>query len=336
MKISNPTLSLLAAAFALQLAPEAAADFSSEAPPTWRGTPQTEFSGWEEFIVAFGGGNVPDVLETTSDDAFLEQLTPGAIITSTLNIYHPSGTPVFQLTDSVPSDLVEVVLQLRTFGNPLETATPVLNFLDGQGQNVAVPFSDYTFLGSAGGAAEHSFTWELCDQQDTILSYSIFFEASASNMSLDRAHLDSRFDGDCGGSIGTNYCQAEVNSTGFTAAIVATGSESVAANDLTLTATGMPLNEFGYFLGATAQGFIPLPAGSDGNICLGGQLARFNQPSLIRNSGATGEFSASIDLTSVPTNPAQPVLAGQTWSFQCWHRDGVTSNFTDGVSISFQ
>ena len=35
---------------------------------------------------------------------------------------------------------------------------------------------------------------------------------------------------------------------------------------------------------------------------------------------------------------AQAVLPGDTWHFQCWYRDanpGVTSNFSDGLSITF-
>jgi hypothetical protein len=33
------------------------------------------------------------------------------------------------------------------------------------------------------------------------------------------------------------------------------------------------------------------------------------------------------------------ILPGETWNFQAWYRDlnpGTTSNFTDGISITFQ
>jgi hypothetical protein len=47
-------------------------------------------------------------------------------------------------------------------------------------------------------------------------------------------------------------------------------------------------------------------------------------------------FEVQIDLQNVPTNPAQPVLSGETWGFQCWHRDGSgVSNFTRRLQHTF-
>ena len=326
---------LLAILGALTFAASAQAEFTFGSAPAWRTQAQTEFSGWEEFTVAFGGGNVPDLLDTTSDDAVLEQITPGAILTSTGNIYHPAGTPSFIITDSVPGDLIEVVLQIRSFGTALETQSPALSFVNASGLTVAVPYTNFVALGSAQGAEEYQFVWDLCSEPELILSYAISFEGAGAHMSLDLVHLDTRFDGNCVDTIGTNYCQNEVNSTGFVATLIATGSEMASQNDLTLQATQLPLNQFGYFVAGTAQGFFPNPGGSDGNLCLSGAIARFNDVSQIRNSSTTGEFSVDIDLTSIPTNPVQSVVAGQSWSFQCWHRDGNTSNFTDAVTIAF-
>ncbi|MCP3915545.1 MAG: PKD domain-containing protein [bacterium] len=142
------------------------------------------------------------------------------------------------------------------------------------------------------------------------------------------------------GTIGTNYCTPNLpNSTGSPASIVATGSTDVADNDVTLTASDMPLSEFGYFLASPTQGFIPMPGGSAGNFCLGGggMLGRYNGN--VQNSGATGTFSIPIDLNDIPISVAPFSVAiqpGDTWNFQGWHRDGQTSNFTDGVSILFQ
>ena len=139
--------------------------------------------------------------------------------------------------------------------------------------------------------------------------------------------------------IGTNYCgPANLNSTGQSAAIIATGSVLVQKNMLTLTARQLTQQKFGYFLDSETQGFVPFAGGSQGNLCLGGQIGRFAKQ--IQSSGASGEFSIQVDLTQLPT-PSGPhvVLAGETWNFQAWYRDknpGNTSNFTDGVSILFQ
>ena len=142
-----------------------------------------------------------------------------------------------------------------------------------------------------------------------------------------------------GGSIGTNYCSpANTNSSGQSAVISAVGSTIVAANNLTLTVNQMPLNQFGYFLNSDTKGFIPFPGGSQGNLCLGGSIGRHTKQ--IGNSGSTGVLSISVDLTNLP-RPAGPyqVLAGETWNFTCWFRDKnptVTSNFSDGITITFQ
>lgn len=145
----------------------------------------------------------------------------------------------------------------------------------------------------------------------------------------------------CGGSsFGTNFCgPAALNSTGGAASILASGSLVVSDNDVTLTATGLPNNQFGFFLNSVTQGFIPMPGGSQGNLCLAGDIGRYNG-ALIFNSGTNGVGSLALDLTSTPT-PTGPVTVfpGQTWNFTCWYRDlnpGAASNFTDGISLSFQ
>ncbi|MCP3914380.1 MAG: hypothetical protein GY711_02360 [bacterium] len=138
--------------------------------------------------------------------------------------------------------------------------------------------------------------------------------------------------------IGTSYCGSVPNSSGQTASILARGSDVVADNNVELEATGLSLNQFGYFLASPVQGLVMNPGGSDGNLCLSGgpQLGRFADE--VRNSGAVGAFSLEIDLTAIPiaTNPFSVALQpGDTWNFQAWYRDGATSNFTDGVQIDF-
>ena len=54
------------------------------------------------------------------------------------------------------------------------------------------------------------------------------------------------------------------------------------------------------------------------------------------NVGTGPTFSRTIDLTSMPVNPAQAVQPGEDWNFQAWYRDvGNTSNFTDGLNVLF-
>ncbi len=125
------------------------------------------------------------------------------------------------------------------------------------------------------------------------------------------------------------------NSSGDPAEIHACGSTKVADGDLVLRATHMAKNKFGYFLTSQTQGFIPNPAGSQGNLCLSGQIGRFAKA--VQLTGPSGTFSTFVDLSDMPPGHSS-VLAGETWNFQCWFRDkkgGPTSNFTDGIEIVF-
>ncbi|MDP6940349.1 MAG: hypothetical protein QF848_16145, partial [Planctomycetota bacterium] len=80
---------------------------------------------------------------------------------------------------------------------------------------------------------------------------------------------------------------------------------------------------------------------SSGNLCLGFPFYRFNNASngtgKVLNSGATGTFSFSPDLTNLPQNVT--FMVGETWDFQAWFRDwngSNTSNFTDGIEVMFR
>ncbi|MEZ6019554.1 MAG: hypothetical protein R3F17_05455 [Planctomycetota bacterium] len=136
-------------------------------------------------------------------------------------------------------------------------------------------------------------------------------------------------------------CEAVPNTTGEPGRISATGSNSVGAGNFVLNAWNLPATAVGYFLNATAAAPALQPAGSMGNLCLGGSIGRFNRPGEVSLAGADGHIDLTVDLTAMPT-PTGPatVSAGQTWHFTAWHRDFLagqsTSNFTDGLSVTFE
>lgn len=139
--------------------------------------------------------------------------------------------------------------------------------------------------------------------------------------------------------LGTNYCTAAQNQAGLLGSIAAFGSISVFTNDVTLVASDLPANQFGIFTVSATQGFVQNPGGSNGNLCLGGQIGRYGDANQIRSTGANGTFDLAIDLTRIPIGSV-PVAAtpGDTFNFQAWHREGVGggSNFTDALEITFQ
>ena len=141
------------------------------------------------------------------------------------------------------------------------------------------------------------------------------------------------------GPIGTAYCNpATINSTGFGGVTNAIGLLEASANSLTLDSVLLPTNQFAYYLVSATQGSVPNPGGSQGTLCLSGSIGRFTAQ--VGSTGATGMFSIDVNLSALPSpTGAIQVMAGQTWNFTAWYRDVnpmPTSNFTNGVSITFQ
>lgn len=129
--------------------------------------------------------------------------------------------------------------------------------------------------------------------------------------------------------LGSSYCgPAEDNSTGRPARIVAVGSTFPEIDDLRLVATDLAKNELGYLLASRTQAFVPKPAGSDGNLCVGGTVVRFTDA--VQDSGPGGVISTTVGVPALGIDP------GETWNFQVWFRDGASSNFSDGASVEFQ
>lgn len=137
--------------------------------------------------------------------------------------------------------------------------------------------------------------------------------------------------------LGFPYCgPAPLNSTSQSARVIGLGSILASDNDLRLYAVDMPAGKASYVIASQTQGFVPMPGGSQGNLCLGGQIARLADGVLLSDPYGSALFT--VDLTNIPTSPPQAVQSGQTWNFQVWYRDqnpGNTSNFSDALSVSF-
>ena len=148
--------------------------------------------------------------------------------------------------------------------------------------------------------------------------------------------------GDGAPEIGVVYCEdpAGLRNIGE---LRAYGSEVASMGLVNLVATGLPANSIGFFIVGETRGFVPNPANSQGDLCIGGKIGRFNGPNQIQNSGPSGFYNLDLDLDQFPMNPNWAVLAGETWCFQSWYRlplpvvaDNSDSDFTNAVEILFQ
>ncbi|MFT7075826.1 MAG: hypothetical protein ACJA0P_001840, partial [Planctomycetota bacterium] len=141
------------------------------------------------------------------------------------------------------------------------------------------------------------------------------------------------------GAPGTSIeCMPVVNSGGTVGSLLP-GAFDAIANTLGLTITGLPVGSLGYVLTSRQAGFAAFPGGSSGNLCLSGAIGRYVGANA-RSANAAGAFSVTANLGALP-QPLGPVAVqpGETWYFQCWHRDqsptGPTSNFTASLAASF-
>ena len=134
----------------------------------------------------------------------------------------------------------------------------------------------------------------------------------------------------CAG-VPTNYCSALPNSTGGVANILHLGSNSVAANDLFLVTTGLPLNQTGVFYYGAGQENLPF---GNGIRCVSAPTYRLP----VTVVGAGGATVWLLDLTN-PPSPAGQITSGSTWYFQYWYRDpaagGAAFNTSNGLAVPF-
>jgi hypothetical protein len=139
----------------------------------------------------------------------------------------------------------------------------------------------------------------------------VMYDSTLANGNITGAHYD-----DFWGCVGLEFCAAATmpNSTGLWAQIYGLGS-GVAGGALTLYAQRLPANQFGYFLVSRDAGnFVPM--GSQGTLCLSGNIGRFN--ALVQNSGSDGRMGIVIDTGALPMNPVVGAVPGDVFRVQGW------------------
>jgi plastocyanin len=112
------------------------------------------------------------------------------------------------------------------------------------------------------------------------------------------------------------------------------GTASAGADDLKLVVDHLPANKSALVLRGTAQ--TPQSLFYDGYLCTGGSLFRFH----VQNTGASGILVQGPGVVASTSASASPILAGQTWNFQCYYRDTISPcghqvNISNGYSVTF-
>ncbi|GEM_PF-968993 len=184
-----------------------------------------------------------------------------------------------------------------------------------------------------------------CDLDGVLDSCQIFSDPSMDcdgNNVLDSCQIagDPSLDQDGDGVLDScqcafsNFCISTKNSTGLPATIGYSGSASISAEDLTLTAIDLPTFQFGIFFYGADEWFKIM---GDGVLCIAPQLYRIKT---VVTTGTTGTASLTLDYNSQPlASGAGQVVAFSTWRFQLWYRDPTGgpagSNTTNGLMVTF-
>ncbi len=140
----------------------------------------------------------------------------------------------------------------------------------------------------------------------------------------------------CGNDNLTGGC---ANSTGHGAVLSGTGSTSVAADDLVLKVTNMPLATLARFYMSSQQTVMPF---GDGLLCAGGggyPSFRFRAASSFP-TGTLTQGPGTVAHSAHFFGPSGLITPGTTWNFQVWYRNphgpcGGLINVSNAYSVSF-
>lgn len=212
---------------------------------------------------------------------------------------------------------------------PSSTASAFIKIIDSQTFALdGYVFVDTTNLPTTWGTYSMSI---LIDANHVGDFFQIGFQTNATNFTPSGIVYDNiNFAEETG--LGTSYCTSTPNSSGGAAVISASGSTSLAANDLALSAGPVPDGQFGIFYYGPNQTQV---AFGNGFQCVAGpNLARL--PVTVT---AGGSLDTLMDNT-MPPYPAVTILAGSTWNFQAYFRDpaagGAMFNLSDALQLTFQ
>jgi|GEM_PF-539387 len=173
--------------------------------PSWHSDVNTQYMGWDEFTVAYGGGNSAD-LPGSSNLATLFNFGPGAIIAaapppSTIKgIYNPTGAIVIAImggVTSAPRNPTEVVMNVASAGTGINNSSVSLTLYDNAGNSKRVTPTS-TLLrsqqsdGMGGQAITTAFSWVIDPLSWNTTRWQIDFSSTGAHAILDAVSLDMK------------------------------------------------------------------------------------------------------------------------------------------------
>jgi hypothetical protein len=127
------------------------------------------------------------------------------------------------------------------------------------------------------------------------------------------------------------------NSSGQGGVLTASGSTSIAADDIVYTASHLPNHSVSLLVVSRNQRNIPF---HEGRMCVGPNIVRFH-PHTNSNSGGTARYDHFVSTLALY---GTTISAGDTWYAQSWYRDSAqqglcnqahATNLTSGLAVTF-
>lgn len=163
--------------------------------PSFRGSPNAQFAGWETFTVATdnGVGNLPDLLGSKAIGALIQH-EPHAAVLGSGNIYNQDFKSEFEVRYSASGNPSLVVLQVRTAGNELAYDSVKLTYAGGSESADRTELNRVSFgaPGTPGSGAFVASKWEWDVTGKKAGNFSIRFNSADVSVSLDSLTLDVR------------------------------------------------------------------------------------------------------------------------------------------------
>lgn len=192
--------SVVAVAALATVASSALAGVVNPLVPSWRGTSNTMFMGWENFASAYAGANAAD-MAGSSALASLFNFGPGAVLTGAplpTGIYNPTGPLSIMImggVSSAPRNPTEVVMNLASAGTGISNASVALTLFDNVGNSTRLtPTStsvrSSTPDGFGGTAVTTAFSWTVDPLAWSTTRWQIDFSSIAPHAILDAVTLD--------------------------------------------------------------------------------------------------------------------------------------------------
>ncbi len=124
------------------------------------------------------------------------------------------------------------------------------------------------------------------------------------------------------------FCTGGINSTGFDARLHFSGSFVQSDERLFIHVKGAPPSTVGFLLAGRQQSRTAI---AGGRFCLASPFLRLSEQVL--GFDASGAIDVQLDWSQAPV--ALDTVSTPAWNFQCWYRDGATSNFSNGTFVIF-